>query len=136
MAEFFIAYNKTLKNEGGYANDPDDRGGETWKGIARKMHPKWKGWYIIDMIRKSPDFPNNLKSNHLLESYVREWYEDNVWHPIHGDDIVSQDMANQLFDSGTNIGVKQAIILAKRQFELEENTVFTDELLNKLNGLS
>ncbi|RYD50653.1 MAG: hypothetical protein EOP52_13405, partial [Sphingobacteriales bacterium] len=35
MADFLTAYKRTAVAEGGYANDPDDLGGETYKGIAR-----------------------------------------------------------------------------------------------------
>ena len=34
MAKFIISFQKTVTNEGGYINDPDDLGGETYKGIA------------------------------------------------------------------------------------------------------
>ena len=35
---------KTLKNEGGYVNHASDKGGETDKGIARKVWSQWTGW--------------------------------------------------------------------------------------------
>jgi lysozyme family protein len=35
MAEFKTAFEVTMKAEGGYVNDPDDPGGETYKGSAR-----------------------------------------------------------------------------------------------------
>ena len=37
MANFTIALKKVLKNEGGYANNPNDAGGETYKGISRNL---------------------------------------------------------------------------------------------------
>ena len=37
MAEFETAYYLTNKIEGGYANDQDDKGGETYRGIARNF---------------------------------------------------------------------------------------------------
>ena len=37
MANFHIGHSVTMGNEGGYANNPADRGGETWMGISRKI---------------------------------------------------------------------------------------------------
>ncbi|MFM7564688.1 MAG: glycosyl hydrolase 108 family protein, partial [Planctomycetota bacterium] len=39
MADFAIAFDETMINEGGYVDDPDDRGGETYRGVARRFHP-------------------------------------------------------------------------------------------------
>ena len=39
MANFEEAYKKTSDFEGGYVNDEDDAGGETYRGIARNF---WK----------------------------------------------------------------------------------------------
>lgn len=36
---FYKAVEFVLKHEGGYSNDPDDPGGETNFGIAKKYHP-------------------------------------------------------------------------------------------------
>ncbi len=53
MAKFIDAYKKVLNNEGIYSNDPDDAGGETYKGISRKANPNWDGWISIDAIKKA-----------------------------------------------------------------------------------
>ena len=52
MAKFSEAEKITCKNEGGYANNPSDNGGETYAGIARKFWPNWSGWAKIDAIKK------------------------------------------------------------------------------------
>ncbi len=51
MADFKTAIEATLKAEGGYVNDPDDPGGETYKGIARNRNSKWSGWTHIDLLK-------------------------------------------------------------------------------------
>jgi lysozyme family protein len=56
MSDFNTAYNLTMGIEGGYANDPNDHGGQTWKGIAQKMHPQWAGWLIIEAAKKNQAF--------------------------------------------------------------------------------
>lgn len=104
MADFSKALEHVLRNEGGYVNDPDDPGGETYKGIARNMNPKWAGWAFID--RK--DF-----SNPLLEELVGDFYRDNYWNPVKGDSILSQDVATSIFDFGVNAGVKTSAALAQ-----------------------
>ena len=52
MADFKEAFELTLAHEGGYVKDPDDRGGETYKGIARRYNPGWSGWARIDKAKK------------------------------------------------------------------------------------
>ena len=56
MADFNQAFQLVIAHEGGYVNDPDDPGGETYKGVARKIHSKWEGWQNIDILKRQPDF--------------------------------------------------------------------------------
>ena len=49
---FDNAFAHTQTNEGGYANNKADLGGETYAGISRKYHPKWSGWAIVDELKK------------------------------------------------------------------------------------
>ena len=37
--EFFEIVNHTLEEEGGYVNDPTDKGGETNFGISKRAYP-------------------------------------------------------------------------------------------------
>ena len=39
MAKFDEEFDKVILAEGGYVNDPDDAGGETYLGISRKNNP-------------------------------------------------------------------------------------------------
>ena len=56
MADFNIAFNKVVFHEGGYVNDPEDRGGETYMGISRRAHPSSNIWYHIDKVTKKYSF--------------------------------------------------------------------------------
>lgn len=42
-----------LGHEGGYANHPADKGGETYRGISRKANPDWVGWKYIDEVKRT-----------------------------------------------------------------------------------
>jgi lysozyme family protein len=45
-----MSFEDTMKHveemEGGWANNPADSGGETFRGIARNFHKSWPGWAI------------------------------------------------------------------------------------------
>lgn len=135
MANFDEAYKRTLKFEGGYVNDPSDRGGETYKGIARKFNAKWRGWDIIDKYKTNPNFPKCLDSDTQLQTLVKQCYRANYWEPLWGDKIQNQAVANDLYDTAVNMGVGISIKLACRQFKLVESTKMTVFLLNKINSV-
>ena len=64
-------FKKTMGHEGGYAFHELDRGGETYKGIARNFHKNWEGWKIVDNCKKDEsNFPINLEENPGLEKSV------------------------------------------------------------------
>lgn len=109
MALFYIAFNITMEHEGGYANDPDDVGGETYKGISRRYHPSWQGWGIIDDAKSSSNFPNSLRIYETLNSQVKGFYKANYWDRFEGDRIISQNIANELFDTAVNMGMSRAV---------------------------
>ena len=67
MSYFLDAYSITLQHEGGYGNDPDDVGGETYKGISRVYNPSWKGWGLIDDYKSESNFPKCLEMDSGLQ---------------------------------------------------------------------
>jgi len=109
MAKFKEAYAITLGHEVGYVNDPDDAGGETYNGVARKFWPDWEGWNIVDAAKNKPNFPNNLSDNSQLNNLVKDHYKEKFWDKFYGDDIPVQFLANELFDTGINMGTKRAV---------------------------
>ena len=92
MADFRLAYKKIEAAEGSYVNDPDDKGGETYKGISRKANPDWNGWISIDQIKKTHPitFKNILKRTPELEKKVQDLYKDKYWDCFELDDIPNQ----------------------------------------------
>ncbi|MFQ5708014.1 MAG: glycoside hydrolase family 108 protein [bacterium] len=109
MADFKEAFDKTMGHEGGYVNDPNDAGGETYKGVARRYNPDWNGWGIIDQLKDAPNFPKNLDDSQPLQDAVKALYKQKYWNPFWGDEIPDQDIAEELFDTGVNMGTGRAI---------------------------
>lgn len=110
MVKFETAFEKTMKNEGFYSNDPEDPGGETFMGIARKFHPDWEGWEIID-IYKDAEGDLKLPDYHIdnLRTKVKRFYEIKFWIKSGADRVSSQVIANELFDSAVNVSPKRAV---------------------------
>ena len=135
MANYKEAIAKVLKHEGGYVNDPDDKGGETYKGISRKNWSKWIGWNIVDNSKSLANFPKCLYSNTLLNEYVVDFYKRNFWVPIGGDNIKDQDVANILVDAAVLEGIKPAVKRAQRIVGISQSGEFSEELKIKLNSL-
>lgn len=116
MASFNKEYIKVIKAEGGYVNDPDDAGSETYLGISRKSNPNWKGWTIIDFTKSqygTKNITSVLKKNTNLDKLVKELYKTNYWDVLELDDIPNQEVAHQLFDTCVNMGKSQAIKIAQ-----------------------
>lgn len=111
MADFDIAYGETELREGGYVNDPVDRGGETHRGVARKFNPDWEGWALVDRLkRENPqDFKSVINENGELNLLAKELFRVRYWLPIRGDEIPDQHIANKVFDTGVNQGVARSV---------------------------
>ena len=108
MANFLEAYAITRDHEGGYTFDPDDVGGETYKGIARRYSKSWTGWVIIDGYKSNSNFPAILYEDKELNAKVTKFFKDRYWDVNLLDEFPSQNIANEMFDTGVNMGVDRA----------------------------
>ena len=100
MASFSTFISKLLGNEGGYANNPADKGGETYRGISRNYNPTWSGWTTIDTrkpIANNKVFPD-------LESQVLSFYQKKYWNALSASLIKSQEVAELIVDWFVNGG--------------------------------
>ena len=109
MADFNEAYSLTAAHEGGYVDDPIDRGGETYRGISRVQHPGWSGWKRVDSHKQRAGFPASLDADSTLTANVKSFYKRNYWDRFLGDQVPDQKVANELFDTGVKMEVRRAV---------------------------
>lgn len=118
MADFNTAFKATDNIEGEYANNPADRGGETYKGIARKKHHEWVGWRLIDSIKarmvKQPAYGTSeyrswvkhlnslLRDSVSVQAKVKEFYLTLFWRNL--GKLENQELANWVYDKDVNTG--------------------------------
>lgn len=85
-----------LKWEGGYVNNPNDKGGATNKGITQTTYNNWlrsKGQNYKDV-------------RNITDSEVKEIYYNNYWLKA-GCDKMSEKFAILAFDTAVNMGVSR-----------------------------
>ena len=102
MADFSLAIDKTLAHEGGakFTDDPSDSGGATKYGISQAAYP-------------------DLDIRNLTEQQAREIYKRDYWDRVRADEITSQAVAENIFDTSVNMGVRTGSRLAQVAVEIE-----------------
>ncbi len=143
--EFFndIALPQVLKWEGGYVNNPDDKGGATNRGITQQTYNSY---------RRSHEQPmRNVKLITIAE--VTQIYKNNYWLAAECEKM-SDKFALLVFDTAVNMGISRAKeflkaaqwkypekFIAARRAKYEEfakygnQKIFLKGWLNRLNDL-
>lgn len=140
MANFDTAYKKVIKAEGGYVNDPDDRGGETYLGVARNFHKNSIMWKYVDEVKAVNKGASNskltaeLKKDSRIDEEVKKIYKTKYWDKVSGDKVRKQKVAEQMFDMAVNSGVPTAIKLMQRVLGLKENGIINEEFIKLINA--
>lgn len=126
MANFEKAFKLVVEAEGGYVNDKDDKGGETFMGITRKNHPNLKMWDIvdkyIDMYNSIYGINKYLKNRDDVMEEIRGVYKKQYWDKLMLDDVNYQRVANSLFDDCVNRGVSATLKLIRNVYGLASKT--------------
>jgi lysozyme family protein len=98
---------KVIEHEGYYANVEGDRGGETYMGIARNIHPTWEGWKLIDEYKRiHGELSRNQKiEGTTIQSLVEKFYFEKYWtaNGIHL--IENYNLQYIIFDWCVNSGI-------------------------------
>ncbi len=140
MANFKEAYLLTGHNEGGYANNPADHGGETYAGIARNFWPAWSGWSYIDNIKKTFHTPKDIDRAisvggapiHLM---VADFYKKNFWDVNKLDLINDQQLADNVYDFGVNSGVGKAAKILQLVVGVTQDGIIGNGTIAAVNSL-
>ena len=106
MKTFDELFDGVIKYEGYYANVTGDRGGETYMGVARNLHPNWKGWEIIDdyKLKKGSISHNKKLEIPELNVLVKEFYRHTFYHTFKINHIEDGALQEIIFDWCVNSG--------------------------------
>ena len=117
---FNKAFEKLIQFEGGYVNDPDDTGGETYKGISRNNFPNWSGWTRIDYHKNEIDFELELKQDTVLDASVESFDKENFWDKMKCD-LMPNFVAEEVFEASVNMGIHRATEILQTALNLLNN---------------
>ena len=114
---------KVKKAEGGYVNDPDDRGGCTNKGVTIAVYRKYYG---------SSKTCEDLKN--ITDEEWNHIFKDGYWDKWRADEINNKSIANILVDWLYNSGPKHGIGKPQEILGLPKTYKVTDKEINAING--
>lgn len=97
MAQFKVYAPFLSSWEGGYSNNKNDSGGETYRGITIAV---WQNYC------KKKGLSTPLKK--MTQAQWEEIMKGGYWDVLRCDDIASQSVANQVADFGVNAGTNRA----------------------------
>jgi lysozyme family protein len=112
MANFNIAVEHVLGNEGGYVNDPDDPGGETKYGISKRAFP-------------------NIDISSLSIEDAKAIYRHEYWR---FESVESQAVANKLLDMAVQFGLSTAVRLLQNVLHVTSDGIFGANSLRSTNA--
>lgn len=150
MASFKVSEKITGGNEGGYANNKADNGGETYAGIARNFWPNWNGWAKIDQYKD--DFVKakangktklslaqwvNASANVASEpvhKMVSEFYKKQFWDVNKLDEFKDQQLADTVYDFGVNSGINRAAKYLQKVVGVSQDGIIGKDTLKAINS--
>jgi lysozyme family protein len=120
--------NTIIKNEGGYVNHPNDRGGPTNYGITITTLSAWRGRTV------SINDVKNLDIDEAKEIYIEKYYKKTKIN------IMPSEIQKHLTDISALNGPSRVWMFLSRALNklgasLDESKVFTDDIYNEYNTI-
>lgn len=123
MANFDLAVEYVLDSEGGFVDDPLDRGGCTNMGITQATLSRWL---------KHPATEQDVRD--LERETAKEIYHDWYWLPVRGDAIEHQGVATCIFDIGVVCGTPTSVRLARMAIGAPAEGGFDHAMVERINA--
>ena len=118
--KFEKALKFVLDREGGYVNDPADKGGKTSRGITENTYLTWQR-----KVKGKTGSYKDIKDISLNE--VKDIYWDFYWEESKAEDF-SFPLALVIMDTATNFGVSNGITFLEESLGLKQTGIMTDKL--------
>lgn len=118
-SSFDIAYEITIKQEGGLVNDPSDKGGITNGGISLRFLKSCGLKYDFN----NDGIVNDKEIINLTEDQKKIIYKNEFFNKLSCELINNQSIINYLFDTAVNCGINTAVKIVQKALCSYFNTV-------------
>jgi len=119
MKPFDYAFEQTLLLEGGYSNDPADRGGRTNWGITEKT---LNDAYLAGIV-------STWDVSELNREEARLIYKAFYWNPLKLDAVLAPSIAAEIFDTAVNMGKTAAVKIVQETLNYLGETLSVDGVM-------
>ncbi|MCW3806165.1 glycoside hydrolase family 108 protein [Plebeiibacterium marinum] len=134
-------FDGVIKYEGYYANVTGDKGGETYMGVARNLHPDWDGWKPIDAYKlKFGESKRNTKIDiPELTELVKQFYKHKFYDKYNIGYIVCGSVQEIIFDWCVNSGYwgscgTQKVLNRFFDYDLKLDGIIGKQTINAINS--
>jgi len=137
MADYDLAFDASIGVEGeDWELAPNDNGSWTGGSINKGVCIGTKyGITATDLAKILGREASMEDMKGLTIAQVKTFNKPIYWNPIKGDEIKSQDVANKLFESGYNAGVRTAIGMMQEALGITVTKKMDDITLTAINSL-
>lgn len=108
--KFLAAIPTILAHEGGYVNDPHDKGGETKFGISKRSYP-------------------NVDIKNLTQDQATAIYYTDFWCKGPYESIADAALAKKVFDTAVNVGTSRALKFLQQAANAQGANLVVDGLV-------
>ena len=120
-SNFEKAFENTIMSEKGFSNHPKDRGGKTKFGITNKTYK--------EAVRKGIIKKRLLGVRGLTLQDSKDIYKVMYWDELNLDKVEHFRIAEEIFDTGVNCGVRKSARIVQRALQAEGEQLIRDGII-------
>ena len=131
-------YRLEFSNEDNVLEQNATENGWTFMGVYQGAFPNLDLWKIVR--QKMQQYNGDMKlvgsmlyNNATVREMIQAFYKKEFWDKARLDEVVSQQVANEIFVAGVNMGMKKAVMLAQKLVCVPADGVMGPKTLTAIN---
>ncbi len=121
-----------LKWEGLWVNDPNDRGGETYRGICRKLYPKLAVWRSLDALKTNAE-KRRYKGTAAELREIDDLYYSLYYKTCSADKVNNARLSLYIYNFSVNAGPVRAKKLLQKAVGVKVDGIVGNGTLGAVN---